>query len=74
VSILLVGFGVLLVTLALAPDADQRTLVLRWLAALWLAATALAIWNIRRRPSTILRFPVPVLMFVIAVMSWAAST
>jgi hypothetical protein len=74
VSILLVGFGVLLVTLALAPDADQRTLVLRWLAALWLAATALAIWNIRRRPSTILRFPVPVLMLVIAVMSWAAST
>jgi hypothetical protein len=74
VSVMLLGFGVLLWTFAWAPDADPRTLVLRWFAALWLAATALALWSVRRRPRSILRFPVPVVMFVIALMSWAAST
>jgi hypothetical protein len=74
VSIMLFGFGVLLVSLAWAPGADARTLVLRWLALLWLAAAGLAIWSARRRPSTIVRFPVPILMLVIAVMSWIASS
>src|SRR5262245_22750738 len=73
VTVLLLGFGVLLTTLAWAPGADPRTLILRWLAVLWLGATGLAVWSARRRPSTILRFPVPVLMFVIAGMTWAAS-
>jgi hypothetical protein len=73
VSVMLLGFGALLLTLAWADEADTSTLVLRWLAALWFAATGLAVWNVRRRPRMILRFPVPVLMFVIAVMSWAAS-
>jgi hypothetical protein len=73
VTVLLLGFGVLLMTLALVPDADSKTLVLRWFAVLWFAATALALWSARRRPRSILRFPVPVLMFVAAVMSLAAS-
>jgi hypothetical protein len=74
VTLMLVGFGVLLITLAAAPGADPETLLLRWLAALWLAATALSVWSARRRPRSIVRFPVPLVMFVIAVMSWAAST
>jgi succinate dehydrogenase hydrophobic anchor subunit len=74
VTLMLVGFGALLITLAAAPDADPETLVLRWLAALWLAATALAVWSARRRPQSIVSFPVPLVMLVIAVMSWAAST
>jgi hypothetical protein len=74
VSVLLVGFGVLLMTLALAPGADSRTLLLRWLAAFWLAATVLAAWGARRRPSIILRFPVPLVMLLIAVMAWVASS
>jgi hypothetical protein len=74
VTLMLFGFGVLLSTLAAAPDADAETLLLRWLAVLWLAATALAIWSARRRPRSIVRFPVPLVMFVIAAMSWAAST
>jgi hypothetical protein len=73
VTVLLLGFGVLLMTLALAPDADSKTLVLRWFAALWFAAIALALWSARRSPRSILRFPVPVLMFVAAVMTLAAS-
>jgi hypothetical protein len=59
VSVLLVGFGILL---------------LRWVAAVWLAATALACWNARRRPSSLLRFPVPLVFVVIAVLCWTAST
>jgi hypothetical protein len=36
VSVLLVGFGVLFMALAWAPDADPRILLLRWFAAFWL--------------------------------------
>ena len=74
VTLMLVSFGVFLVVLSLAPDANPRTLSLRWLAVLWLAATGLAAWNARRRLRSIVRFPVPVVMFVIAVMCWLAST
>jgi hypothetical protein len=74
VSILLLGFGILLMALAGAPDADPRILLLRWFAALWLAATALACWNARRRPRSLLQFPVPLVFVVIAVMCWTAST
>jgi hypothetical protein len=74
VSVLLVGFGVLLMALAWAPGADPRILVLRWFAVLWLAATALACWNARRRPSSLLRLPVPLVFVVIAVLCWTAST
>jgi hypothetical protein len=74
VSILLVGFGILLLALAWAPGADPKTLLLRWFAAFWLAATALACWNARRRPSSLLRFPVPLVFVVIAVLCWTAST
>ena len=74
VSILLVGFGILLIALTWAPDADPKTLLLRWFAALWLAATALACWSARRRPRSLLQFPVPLVFIVIAVMCWTAST
>lgn len=74
VSIMLLGFGVLLMTLAFAPGADTKTLLLRWLAAFWLVAAVLAFWGVRRRPRSILRFPVPPVMLVIAVMSWITSS
>jgi hypothetical protein len=74
VSILLVGLAILLMALAWAPGADPKTLLLRWFAAFWLAATALACWNARRRPRSLLRLPVPVVFVVIAVMCWTAST
>ena len=73
-SVLLAGFGILLMALAWAPAGDPKTLLLRWVAALWLAATALACWNARRRPSSLLRLPVPLVFVVIAVMCWTAST
>jgi hypothetical protein len=74
VSVLLVGFGVLFMALAWAPGADPKTLLLRWFAALWLGVTALACWNARRRPSSLLRFPVPLVFVVIAALCWTAST
>jgi hypothetical protein len=73
VSVLLVGFGILFVALAWAPDADPKTLLLRRFAALWLATT-LACWNGRRCPRNLLRFPVPLAFVVIAVLCWTAST
>jgi hypothetical protein len=74
VGVVLVGFGILFMALALAPEADPRTLLLRWFAVLWLAATALAGWPARRRPRSLLRFPVPVVFLVIAALCWTAST
>ena len=74
VSVLLVGFGILLMALAWAPGADPKTLVLRWFVAFLLAATALACWQARRRPRSLLRLPVPLVFVVIAVMCWTAST
>jgi hypothetical protein len=74
VSVLLIGSGILLMTLAWAADADPKTLLLRWCAAFWLAATALAGWNARRRPRRLLRLPVPLVFVVIAVLCWTAST
>jgi hypothetical protein len=74
VSITLVAFGILLMTLAWASDADPRTLLLRWFAAFLLAATALAGWQARRRPRSLLRLPVPLVFVVIGVMCWTAST
>ena len=74
VSITLVGFGVLLLALALAPDADPQTLLLRWLAAFWLVAAATALWDARRRLTSVLRFPVPLAFLFVATMCWMAST
>ena len=74
VSVLLVAFGILLMTLAAAPEANPRTLVLRWFAVLWLGATATAFWEARRRPRNLLRFPVPIVYVLLAVLCWSAST
>jgi 4-amino-4-deoxy-L-arabinose transferase-like glycosyltransferase len=73
VSMVQVGFGILLAVLALAPHADTKTLLLRWLAAFLLAGTALAVWNVRRRPRSLLRLPVPLVFVVIAGLCLAAS-
>jgi uncharacterized membrane protein YhhN len=60
-------------TLAWAEDADPKTLLLRWFAAFWLVGTV-CLLGARRRPSNLLRLPVPVLFVVIAVMCWIAAT
>jgi hypothetical protein len=74
VTVVLVAFAVLLVSLAWATDADRETLVLRWFAAFWLAGTAMLLWLSRRRPSDLLRLPVALVMVLIAALCWIAST
>jgi hypothetical protein len=73
VTVVLLAFGILFMTLAWATDADPKTVLLRWCAGLWLAATATAYWNARRRPRDLLRLPVALLSLLIAVMCWVAS-
>ena len=72
VTVMLVAFAILLMMLA-GGEGDVNTLVLRWLSAFWFAATAMAIWNARRRPGALIRFPVPLLMLIVAMLSWTAS-
>jgi hypothetical protein len=74
VTVVLVAFATLLITLAWAGDADPKTLLLRWLAVFWIVATATVVWVARRRPRSLLRLPVAVLFVVIAVLCWTAST
>ena len=73
VTVMLVAFATLLLTLAWAGDGDPETLLLRWFAVFWIVATATVLWVARRRPSNLLRLPVPVLFVLIAVMCWVAS-
>jgi hypothetical protein len=74
VTLINVAFATLLITLAWTADADPETLLLRWFAAFWIAATATVFLVARPRPRDLLRLPAPVLFVVIAVMCWIAST
>lgn len=73
VTLFLLALGVLLAVLALAPHTDTKILLLRWLGALWLAATALAVWTVRRRPQSLLRLPVPLVFVLVGVMCLVAT-
>lgn len=73
VSLFQFACGVLLAILAFAPHANLDPLVLRWLAGFWVAATLMLLWEVRRRPRSLLRLPVPLLLVVIAAACWAAS-
>jgi hypothetical protein len=73
VTVMLLAFTSLLLMLAWAADANPKTLLLRWFAALWIAATGMAFWNARRRLRSLLRQPMPLLSMVVAVMCWKAS-
>lgn len=70
------GTGGLLITMAAAEDPDPRTVLLRWLAATWAAATVMAFLvspQSLRRPRAFMRLPVPALWVVVAVLCWTAS-
>lgn len=73
ISVLLPWFGVLFLALAWT-HVDPRTLILRLGGVFWLAATGISMWNARRRPARLLRFPVPAFMALIAAMCWLASS
>ena len=77
VTVFVLAAGGILTTLAVFEDADPRTVLLRWLAVMWLAATAMAGCvsplrgrNLRRA----MRLPVPVLWVIVSALCWFAST
>lgn len=72
VTIFVVTLGGLLVTLAWDAGADPKTMLLRWFAAMWVAATVMAGWISRRRLLSALT-PVPVLWMIAAALLWRAS-
>lgn len=74
VTIFVVALGGLLITLAWAPAADPKTVVLRWFAAMWVAATAMALGISKGRGRRVWRFPVPLVWLVVAALCWSAST
>ncbi len=77
VTVFVLALGGLLMTLAWNESADAKTVLLRWFAAMWIAATVMALWVVRRglrNPRTLLRLPVPLLWVVVAVLCWVAST
>ena len=73
VTIVLVTFAVLLMTLAWAEDSDTKTLLLRGFAAFWLAAFALALWVARSRLRDLWRLPAPFLFVILAVLCLKGS-
>ncbi len=76
ITVFCLAFGTLLMTLAWGATADPKTLLLRWLAGMFLAVTALAFWVGRHRARYLLRPPAVVvwsLWVVIAVLCWKAS-
>ncbi|MDQ4124635.1 MAG: hypothetical protein M3134_03405 [Actinomycetota bacterium] len=72
VTVFVVGLGGLLLTLAWS-DGDARTLLLRWFAATWVAATLMSWWLAGGRGRHVWRFPVPMVWLVVAGLLWAAS-
>jgi hypothetical protein len=77
VTIFVFAFGVLLITVASDAMVDLKTMLLRWLAATWLVATAMALWVVReglRNVRQFMRLPVPLLWVAVAVLCWSAST
>lgn len=77
VTVFVLALGGLLLNLATAPGIDARTLMLRWFAGMWLAATAMALFisgRRLRRVRDLMRLPVPMTWVVVAVLCWVAST
>ena len=74
VTIFVVAVGGLLLTLAWDGGVNAGVALLRWFAAMWVAATAMVLWIARRRLRNVFRFPVPLIWLVVAGLCWLAST
>ena len=72
-TVVLLAFASLLLMLAWTASGDPRTLLLRWLAGLWLAVTGLMFWSARRRLRNLLHLPAPWVSMVVAAMCLRAS-
>jgi hypothetical protein len=76
VTIFAFGMGGLLLTLAWS-DVEPQTVILRWLAGMWIAATLMVPFVTvggPRKAHYNPRLPVPLLWIAVAVLCWVAST
>ena len=71
VSLMLTLFAVLFLALAWTDDVDE--VLTWWLAAFWTIAAGTALGQGRRRPRAMLRFPVPIVIALVAAMCWLAA-
>jgi len=69
-GLMLTTMGVLLIALGQGEPADARDRVLVVVGGAFACATALLLWNTRRRPFDLLRAPIWVLTIVIAILCW----
>lgn len=72
VTIFAAGLGVVLTSLAIDPGADVKSLLLRSVAVMWLAAAAMAGFVARPAWRHLPRLPVPFLWVVVAALCWRA--
>jgi hypothetical protein len=74
-GIVLVGLGGILLVLAGLPRlGDAAATVVHAIGATFAAATALVLWQARRRPMTLLRAPMWVAFVVIAGLCWIGAS
>jgi hypothetical protein len=77
VAIFVLTVGGILLTLAWDATADPKAVLLGWFAGMWLAATAMAGWVVRRdvrKPRSLVRLPVPLFWVIVGVLCWKAAT
>ena len=77
VTIFVLTVAGILLTLAWTAAPDPKELILRSFAAMWFAATAMAVWVAGltvRKLRNLLRLPVPLLFAVVAVLCWMAAS
>lgn len=73
VSLFCLSFAVILLTMATADAPDLRTLVLRTVACMFVAAAVMAVAIIGFRLKYLVKLPVPLVWIGIAVLCWVAS-
>lgn len=74
VTVFVLALGGLFLHLSVDTGGDAQVLLLRWFAAMWAAATAMA-WAVARlRPRALMRLPVPLLWIAVAALCWEATT
>lgn len=74
VTIAVLAVGGVLLSVARETAVDPRRVVLQWVAALFLAETAMTVFVARRRFRYLLRLPVWLLWLLVAALCWQAAS
>ena len=74
VTLFVLAFAAILLTLAWDGAVDPLGLFLRSFAAMWFSAAVMALWVARRNPRRFLRRPVWLVWLVVSALCWAAAS